>query len=115
MLGFITTRSKINRDIQVDNKDLETNKVKLQQKKKDLERQAKDLAVEKADKDKEYKKLQSINESIANEIRRIKTENDELEKQTDSKDEFLKQQQTELVQRDEYKKKLGKKRRFLCG
>ena len=76
--------------------------------------QYQNFMVEKADKEKEYKKLQTLNESVANEVRRLKAENDDLEKQLVSKEEFIRQQETELVQREEYKKKVGKKKRFLC-
>jgi len=93
---------------------LEGNKAKLQIKIRDLDEQQRNLTTQKLNKEKEYKKMQTLNENVVNEIRRLKIDNEDLEKEILSKDQFIKQQQTELVQRQEYRNRIGKKKRFLC-
>lgn len=80
-----------------------------------MEKEVKEIVVAKNDKENEYKKLQNITESIANEMRRLKIENEDLEKQIAAKDEFMSLQEAEIVKREEHKKKVGKKKKFLCG
>lgn len=94
--------------------DLESGQAKLEAKKVELERQSRNLAAQKLEKDREYKKLQILNESVASEIMRIKAENTDLERLILEKDNFVKQQQSELVNRTEYKRRFGTRKRFLC-
>lgn len=74
----------------------------------------KEVEEDRMNKEEQYRALQKKNDGVANEIRRLKFENEDAKKKLVDLEQVLTDQNREIEEKIKEKKKLGKRKRFGC-
>ena len=101
-------------DLQMEDADLLSNKKRLEQRKNDLDERIKEMQGRKDQNQRDYNKLSKENEYKAEEIKRLKRDNIDLEKDIETKNRTIEEQKNSILGETKLKEKLSKKKRFLC-
>lgn len=101
-------------DIQIEDGDLINNQKKLEQRRRDLDERIKEMQERKNKNQKSYNKLSKENEYKAEEIKRMKRENIQMENDIENKNRTIEEQKSAILSQTKLKEKLSKKKSFLC-